>query len=78
MKAAERPADISTPKAANDTEHHLLTAKNLELISPDAWRKLSAETTEIRKMTYAYRRRVLESVRYDYCATQNSALETQR
>ena len=52
-------------KAANNTEHHLLTAKDLRLISPDVWQKLTAETIEIRKMTYAYRRRVLEDIRYD-------------
>jgi len=52
-------------KAANNLEHHLLTAKDLGLISPDVWQKLTAETIEIRKMTYTYRRRVLEGVRYD-------------
>jgi four helix bundle protein len=47
-------------KAANATEHHLLSARDLGLINPDLWQKLTAETVEIRKMTYGYRRRVLE------------------
>jgi len=42
-----------------------LTAKDLGLIAPELWRKLTAETIEIRKMTYAYRARVLDSIRYD-------------
>jgi four helix bundle protein len=48
-------------KSANETEGHLLSARDLQLISNGEWEKYSAETIEIRKMTYVYRRKVLES-----------------
>jgi len=49
-------------KSANETEHHLLSARDLELISVDDWHKYTAEVVEIRKMIYGYRRRVLQSI----------------
>jgi four helix bundle protein len=61
-KEFARFLDISI-KSANETEHHLLSARELELVSPDDWRRFTAETVEIRKMTYAYRKKVLESSR---------------
>ena len=48
-------------KSANETEHHLLTAKDHGLMSPDAWQRFTAETIEVRKMTYGYRRSVLKN-----------------
>jgi four helix bundle protein len=50
-------------KSANETEHHLLTARDRELISYDPWQKLSAEVVEIRKMIFGYRKKVLENDR---------------
>lgn len=51
--------DVSI-KSANETEGRLLAARDLGLIAPDAWQKYSAETIEVRKMIYAYRKKVLE------------------
>ena len=62
-KEFARYLDIAI-KSANETEHHLLSARELELVAPDDWRKYTAETVEIRKMTYAYRRKVLDSARH--------------
>ena len=50
--------DISI-KSANETEYHLLTSRDLDLISAAAWQKYSTETMEVRKMIYAYRIAVL-------------------
>ena len=48
-------------KSANETEHHLLAARDLGLLSPEAWQKHTTETVEIRKMIYTYRKRVLQT-----------------
>jgi four helix bundle protein len=48
-------------KSANEAEGHLLSARDLGLISADEWQKFTAETIEIRKMVYAYRKKVLET-----------------
>ncbi len=48
-------------KSANETEGHLLTARDLALFSLDEWEKFTAETIEIRKMTYGYRKKLLAS-----------------
>ena len=48
-------------KSANETEHHLLSARDLDLISPPDWQRHTAETIEIRKMIYGYRKKVLKS-----------------
>ena len=61
-KELARFLDIAI-KSANETEHHLLSARDHELISPDDWRRFTAELIEIRKMTYVYRKRILESAR---------------
>ena len=61
-KEFARFLDISI-KSANETEHHLLTARDLSLLSPEEWQKHTGETVEIRKMIYTYRKRVLESSR---------------
>ena len=53
----------SAIKSANETEHHLLKAKDLGLISPEAWQSHTQETIEVRKMTFGYRKKVLESDR---------------
>ena len=52
-----RYLDISI-KSANETEHHLLTARDLALFSTEDWRGFSDETVEIRKMIFGYRKRV--------------------
>jgi four helix bundle protein len=46
-------------KSANETEGHLLKARDLDLLSPEEWRAFTAEAIEIRKMTYSYRRTML-------------------
>ena len=48
-------------KSANETEGHLLSARDLELFSMDEWHDFTTETIEIRKMVYTYRKKVLES-----------------
>jgi four helix bundle protein len=48
-------------KSANETEGHLVAARDLGLFSLDVWRKFTAETIEIRKMVYVYRRKVTET-----------------
>ncbi len=48
-------------KSANETEHHLLSAHDRGLISESDWKRLTAEVIEIRKMTYVYRKRMLEN-----------------
>jgi four helix bundle protein len=50
-------------KSANETEHHLLCARDRGVMGPDAWARFTTETVEIRKMTFAYRRKVLENRR---------------
>src|SRR6266550_9489058 len=52
-------------KSANETEGHLLKARDLNVMSQDTWQGFTAETLEIRKMTYSYRRKVLSSHRKD-------------
>ena len=47
--------------SANETEGHLLKARDLELISIHEWQKYSAETIEVRKMTFGYRGKVRAS-----------------
>jgi four helix bundle protein len=48
-------------KSLNETEGHLLNARDLDLFSLDEWQKFSTEAIEIRKMTYTYRKKVLQS-----------------
>ena len=52
-------------KSANEVEFRLLEARDLGLLGQKQWRPLTDETIEIRKMTYAYRKKVLESARND-------------
>ena len=47
-------------KSASETEYHLLSARDRRALVHDRWRQLSAEADAIRRMTYAYRKRVLE------------------
>lgn len=51
----------SSIKSANETEGHLLKAKDFGLISHREWQAHTNETIEVRKMTYGYRRKVLQS-----------------
>ena len=53
--------DVSI-KSAMETEHHLIAAQGLRLISPDDSSRLIAEVIEIRKMIFGYRRKVIESL----------------
>ena len=48
-------------KSANETEGHLLKTRDLNLISLDEWEKYNAETIEVRKMVFGYRRKLLAS-----------------
>ena len=50
-------------KSAMETEHHLLTARDLGLITDPIWSKYTEETIEVRKMIYGYRKKVLDSDR---------------
>lgn len=61
-KEFARFLDVSI-KSANETEYHLLSARDFALISPSDWQKYTAETVEIRKMTYGYRNKVLSHTR---------------
>jgi len=61
-KEFARYLDMSI-KSANETEGHLLSARDLELVPFDIWRKHSDETVEIRKMIFGYRKKVLSSPR---------------
>jgi four helix bundle protein len=47
--------------SANETEYHLLSSRDFSLVPLDDWQKYSAETIAVRKMVYAYRKKVLES-----------------
>jgi four helix bundle protein len=48
-------------KSANETEGHLLKTRDLGLISLDERQQYSAETIEVRKMVFGYRRKVIAS-----------------
>jgi four helix bundle protein len=58
-KELARFLDIAI-KSANETEYHLLKARDHSLISPDDWNRFTAETIEVRKMIFGYRKQVLE------------------
>jgi len=47
-------------KSGAETEYHLKSGCDRRAISYDDWQRLSVETIEIRKMTYVYRKKVLE------------------
>lgn len=51
--------DISI-KSASETEYHLLSARDRQALLDCRWQQLSGEAVEIRRMTYAYRKRLLE------------------
>jgi len=51
----------SSIKSASETEHRLLKAKDLGLISQRDWQSHTAETIEVRKMTFGYRKKVILS-----------------
>jgi four helix bundle protein len=53
-----RHLDISI-KSANETEYHLLTSRDLQLISGEVWQKYTTETIAVRKMIYVYRVAIL-------------------
>jgi four helix bundle protein len=46
-------------KSLSETEYHLLAARDFGVLPPDFWQKLTAETVEIRKMLFGYRRKLL-------------------
>ena len=47
-------------KSASETEYHLLSARDRGALSLDRWRRLSGEAVELRRMLFAYRRKLLE------------------
>jgi four helix bundle protein len=47
-------------KSASETEYHLLSARDRGALVDARRRKLSSEVVAIRRMTYVYRKRVLE------------------
>jgi four helix bundle protein len=47
-------------RSASETEYHLLSARDRRALVERRWRRLSSEAVEIRRMTYAYRKRLLE------------------
>ena len=57
-KEFARFLDISI-KSANETEYHLLTSHDLNLISDVDWKKYTTETIAVRKMIHAYRTAIL-------------------
>ncbi len=61
-KEFARFLDMSV-KSANETEHHLIDARDFELMPPVDWQKHTAETIEVRKMIYGYRKKVIQSSR---------------
>ncbi|MGE5101897.1 MAG: four helix bundle protein [Deltaproteobacteria bacterium] len=50
-------------KSASETDYHLLSARDRGGITDRRWRQLSSEAVAIRRMTYAYRKRLLEDDR---------------
>jgi four helix bundle protein len=57
-KEFARYLDIAI-KSLSETEYHLLAARDFGVLPPDRWQKLTAETVEIRKMLFRYRRKLL-------------------
>jgi four helix bundle protein len=47
-------------RSASETEYHLLSARDRRALIERRWQRLSSEAVEIRRMTYAYRKRLLE------------------
>jgi four helix bundle protein len=47
-------------KSASETENRLISTLDLKLMSRRNWLRYSNETIEIRRMTFSYRKRVLE------------------
>jgi four helix bundle protein len=47
-------------KSASETENHPISVRDLKLMSHENWHRYSTETIEIRRMTFGYRKRVLE------------------
>jgi four helix bundle protein len=58
-KEFARYLDVSI-KSANETEHHLRMARDLNLIPHDEWQRHTAETIEVRKMIFGYRAKLLQ------------------
>ncbi len=46
-------------KSTSETQYHLISAHDRGLISDDDWRSLTNEATQIRRMLYALRKKVL-------------------
>src|SRR4051812_7805663 len=57
-KEFARFLDISI-KSANETEYHLLTSRDLRLISDATWQRFSTETIEVRRMIHGYQGAIL-------------------
>jgi four helix bundle protein len=65
-------------RSANETEHHLLFARDIGLLSPDDWRRLSAETTRDPQMIYGYRKKVLSRDRKEGLPREHRQHEPQQ
>ena len=61
-KEFARYLDMSI-KSASETEYHLLSARDRRVLANGRWRTLSGEVVEIRRMTYAYRKKLLEDTK---------------
>ena len=46
-------------KSASETEYHLLTSRDLHLISGAAWQRFTTETIEVRRMIHGYQGAIL-------------------
>ena len=51
---------VMSIKSASETESHLLNARDRRVLPHRRWQQLSAEAVAIRRMTYVYRKRLLE------------------
>lgn len=47
-------------KSASETEYHLVSARDRGALRHERWRRLSSEAVAIRRMTYTYRKRLLD------------------
>jgi four helix bundle protein len=47
-------------KSASETEYHLLSARDRQVLADGAWRELTDEVVAIRRMTYAYRKKIID------------------
>jgi four helix bundle protein len=61
QKEFARFLDISI-KSANETEHHLLAARDRNVLPPTEWTSLASEVIEIRRMLFGLRKKILDDI----------------